>query len=133
VLIALLVSVVLAALARLLRLLSGLLLSAALLLLAGLMLATAALLLAALAWARSVLLLLVRILLVWIVHQNSPRGLTCVSTPRTSTPSREQRFAAKQQIWRDRVGDFALLSERILPNSSSAGTNVPQSEIRLRV
>jgi hypothetical protein len=67
-LIALLVSVVLAALARLLRLLSGLLLSAALLLLAGLMLATAALLLAALAWAWSVLLLLVGILLVWIIH-----------------------------------------------------------------
>jgi hypothetical protein len=66
--IALRVSVVLAALARLLRLLSGLRLSAALLLLAGLMLATAALLLAALARARSVLLLLVRILLVWIIH-----------------------------------------------------------------
>jgi hypothetical protein len=69
----LLVSVVLAALmlttlARLLRLLSGLLLSAALLLLAGLVLATAALLLAALAGAWSVLLLLVGISLVWIIH-----------------------------------------------------------------
>jgi hypothetical protein len=101
---------VLAALARLLRLLSRLLLSAALLLLAGLLLATAALLLAALARARSVLLLLVRISLVWIIHQISPRGLACVSTSRASTCSDEQRFAAKQQIWRDRVGDFALQS-----------------------
>jgi hypothetical protein len=62
------VSVVLAALARLLRLLSRLLLSATLLLLAGLLLATATLLLAALAWAWSVLLLLVRIPLVRIIH-----------------------------------------------------------------
>jgi hypothetical protein len=129
VLTALPVSVVLAALARLLRLLSRLLLPAALLLLAGLVLATAALLLAALARARSVLLLLVRIPLVWIIHQISPRGLTCVTTPRPSTCSHEQRFAAKQQIWRDRVGDFPPQSARILPNSSVAGTNVPQFEI----
>ena len=62
------VSVVLPALARLLRLLPRLLLSATLLLLSGLVLATAALLLAALARAWSVLLLLVRIPLVRIIH-----------------------------------------------------------------
>jgi len=71
---------VLAALARLLRLLAGLLLPAALLLLAGLLLPAAALLLTALARARSVLLLLVRISLVWIIHYGTPRGLS-VCTP----------------------------------------------------
>ena len=129
---ALLVSVMLPALARLLRLLSRLLLSAALLLLSWFVLAAAALLLAALARAWGVLLLLVRIPLVWIIHQISPRGVYALATPRTSTFSREQRFAAKQQIWQDRVGDFALLSGRILPNSSAAGTYVPKRKIRTR-
>jgi hypothetical protein len=113
-----LAALMLTALARLLRLLSRLLLSAALLLLARLLLATAALLLAALARARSVLLLLVRVLLVWVIHQISPRGLTCVVAPRTSTLSREQSFAAKQQIWRDRSRNSPPQSARILPNSS---------------
>ena len=85
---ALLVSVVLPALARLLRLLSRLLLSAALLLLSWFVLAAAALLLAALARAWGVLLLLVRIPLVWIIHQISPRGGL-----RASHPPEHQRAA----------------------------------------
>jgi hypothetical protein len=72
---------VLAALARLLRLLTRLLLSAALLLLARL-LAAAAMLLATLARTRSALLLLVRIPLVRVIHSHSPRGLTWFTDPR---------------------------------------------------
>jgi hypothetical protein len=75
---------VLAALARLLRLLTRLLLSTALLLLARLL--AAALLLAALARTRSALLLLVRIPLVRVIHQHSPRGLTWLPPPQHQRP-----------------------------------------------
>jgi hypothetical protein len=72
------IGTVLTTLARLL--LARLLLVAALLLLARLRCA-AALLLAALTRTRSILLLLIRILLVRIIHQMTPRGLTCLFAP----------------------------------------------------
>jgi hypothetical protein len=68
---------VLAALARLLRLLTRLLLSAALLLLAGLL--TAALLLATLTGPRIVLLLLVRI--IGIIHKDGSLRVDVLSHP----------------------------------------------------